>query len=541
MKLLQQLFGLSLFGKSRSKVIVADANSSSSSAGGLAADKTTDVANFACNSTLCRQLPVNGDIVDNDIVVSRVPDSDRSEITTPSSPSSPMRCWSPTANRICWGSPSARRSTTRRGVATSAELERDGLTEDSKLPRSRSLIRTNPWLPASSPPTDRRHLGLRRSPSGSGSASCPPTPADSPAESGRRWRLTETASGEETTAVASEGYCSVSSLCTMSDSATVSTTACSDDMQMSVDSLASLFPTLVCSSSTSFHDDKTSASGTFCESVVDSGIVVSSTSIVDADADSVSTVYDGEVQRRRDFDMVAIGSTKCVRSSDSETPTNQSKKTSSSSATKLTQRLSALQAALDRGSADDYDFDADVFPFGSKVRQRPATTPVTQQQQNQRPDTPTQPVLSQSRDVEEISSSLAASVERLRRGRVAVDGAFGRALAEDGRRQRERTRLRRRMVEAQRDVLLGTLRDLRRELDGQCRRLQAAYDVVLTNRWPLLHADTAYATRTAANLQSSVCQPAVWESTTSMRRCTWLLWNVIDFSRLLCSFVPPRS
>lgn len=84
-------------------------------------------------------------------------------------------------------------------------------------------------------------------------------------------------------------------------------------------------------------------------------------------------------------------------------------------------------------------------------------------------------------------------MERLRRGRAAVDGAFGRALAEDRRRQRELTQLRRRMVEAQRDVLLGTLKDLRCELDGQCRRLQAAYDVVLSSRWPRLHADTAYA------------------------------------------------
>ena len=108
--------------------------------------------------------------------------------------------------------------------------------------------------------------------------------------------------------------------------------------------------------------------------------------------------------------------------------------------------------------------------------------------------TPSPGSLSQSRSVDEISSSLAASVERLHRGRAAVDGAFSRALAEDRRRQRELTRLRRRLVEAQRDVLLGTLRDLRRDLDDQCRRLQTAYDAVLTARWPQLHANTAYTT-----------------------------------------------
>lgn len=113
--------------------------------------------------------------------------------------------------------------------------------------------------------------------------------------------------------------------------------------------------------------------------------------------------------------------------------------------------------------------------------------------------------VSQRRSVDDISTSLASSVERLHRGRAAVDGAFSRALAEDRRRQRELARLRRRMVEAQRDVLLGTLADLRRELEDQCRRLQTAYDAVLTARWPRLHANTAY-TGTAL---PPLCQPAV--------------------------------
>jgi len=490
MKLLQQLFSLSLFRRSRSKVIGADANDGG---GGSTGSKTIGIAGVACDSTISHQSAVVADVVNSDVVGSRVQDDvcDKPEITTPSSP---MRCWSPTANRICWGSPSARRSATQRGHGGMAEL-----------PRSRSLIRTNPWLPPSSPPIDRRHLGRGRSPSpasGSGSASCPMTPTDSPAESVRRWRLVDTIGGEGTTPVASEGYCSVSSLCTMSDSATLSTTACSDDLQMSVDSLASLFPTLMSSSSTSFHDDKTSGSGAFCESVIDSGIVTSTTSIVDVDADSVSTAYDGEVQYKNDFDVVATQSTKSVRSVDGETPT--------ASAT-LTRHLSAVQSALDRGTTNEYDFDADVFPFGgSKMPQRPAVALPTQQHQKQRSDLDQMPsTVSPSRDVEEISSSLAASVERLRRGRIAVDGAFGRALAEDSRRQRELVRLRRRMVEAQRDVLLGTLRDLRRELDGQCRRLQAAYDVVLTSRWPRLHADTAYSSPTAALSLPSLCQSAI--------------------------------
>jgi len=280
---------------------------------------------------------------------------------------------------------------------------------------------------------------------------------------------------------------------------------------MSVDSLASLFPTLMSSSSTSFHDDKTSGSGVFCDSVVDSGIVVSTTSIADVDVDSVFAVYDGEDQQRKgDCDLVSAQSTKSVRLSDCGTPTNQYK-TSSASATTLTEHLYAVQTALGCANASDYEFDADVFPFGSEVSQKRAAAQPTQHSQKQLDlsHTPLQPVTSPSRNAEEISSSLAASVEQLRRGRVAVDGAFGRALAEDRRRQRELTRLRRRMVEAQRDVLIGTLRDLRRDLDDQCRRLQAAYDTVLTARWPRLHADTEFLISTSAHPPPLMCQSAI--------------------------------
>lgn len=455
MKLLLQLFGgngLSLFGRSRSKVT----DNGAGSTGGSTPNKTTQLADVGRHSGTCRQsVDIGRNVADE-------PET----VATPSSPAA--SCWSPPVNRICWGSPLARR-------AAAADL--GSTKEQARLPRSRSLIRTNPWLPPSSPPADRRHHragGLGgRSPSPTVSVSCPSTPADSPAKSGRRWRLVEGPTGgggspEGTTPVASEGYCSVSSLCTMSEG-TLSTTACSDEMQMSVDSLASLFPTLMSSSSTSFHDDKPSAFG---DSVVDSGIVV--------EPDSV--------QRRDDFDALATPSTGSDRSSDCGTPTNKT--------TSLREHLGAVQAALERGVSDDHQFDADVFPFGSPARQRPGVAVL------QRSDRGSPSALTQSRSVDEISSSLAASVERLHRGRAAVDGAFSRALAEDRRRARELARLRRRMVEAQRDVLLGTLRDLRRELDDQCRRLQAAYDVVLSARWPRLHANTAYAV-------PSLCQLAV--------------------------------
>jgi len=509
MKLLQQLFGLSLFGRSRSKVSVDISNNSggdSIGGGGPPTNETTGVEGVAD----CRSI-VAADAVD------RLPaDCDRADIASSTEwwPRSPTNCWSQTANRICWGSPAARRSTSRRAVPAAADLRDSRRTADTKLPRSRSQIRTNPWLPPSSPPPDRHLLGLGRcrSPptSGSGSASCPSTPADSPLESGRRCRrLVESASGgredeEETTPVASEGYCSVSSLCTMSDGAcTVSTTACSDDMQMSVDSLASLFPTMMSSSSASFNDDKTGGviNGAFCgESVVDSGIVVSTPSIVN---------FDGETQRKEDFDAVAAAaaaatsSTGSDRSSHCDTPTNQRKRTSSSASSALSEHLCAVQTALEHGSAKDHEFDADVFPFGTEVHQRSSAWPPAQKLGGHAPSRP--PSLSPPpRGVEEISSSLAGSVERLRRGRIAVDGAFGRALAEDRRRQRELVRVRRRMVEAQRDVLLGTLRDLRRDLDDQCRRLQVAYDAILAARWPQLHADTAFVSRQL----SSTCQSA---------------------------------
>jgi len=345
MKLLQQLFGLSLFGgKSRAKVIVNDSTGPPATA-----NKTTQVASVACDSELCRQSAV--------VHVSRaVRDSDTADITSTSSSagSSPPKGWSPSANRICWGSPSARRSAVWRGVVAAdlgGHIRSVTRGDSDALPRSRSMIRTNPWLPPSSPATDRRSQFSAASGSGD-SASCPPTPADSPsAESARRWRLVAGTDGM--TPVASEGYCSVSSLCTTSDSATLSTTACSDDLQMSVDSLASLFPTLMSSSSTSFYDDKTSGSGTFCDSVVDSGIVVVS------NASSASAVHEGEAQRHKEFDLMAD---ERARASDDETQKNQHQTTST-----LTRHLRVVQAALDRGTANDYDFDAELLPFGSKV------------------------------------------------------------------------------------------------------------------------------------------------------------------------------
>jgi hypothetical protein len=93
----------------------------------------------------------------------------------------------------------------------------------------------------------------------------------------------------------------------------------------------------------------------------------------------------------------------------------------------------------------------------------------------------------QQRGMRQIKSSLAVSVDRLRRDRVAVDEAFRRARSEERHRAHELSRLRRRVAEARRDVLLGTLRELSRELRGQCRRLQAAYDTLLAARWPQLH------------------------------------------------------
>jgi len=482
MKLLQQLFGgngLSWFGRSRTKV--------NASSGAVEANKTTHVTGDACGPTSDRQMLVTADVVDDcDSVVSRSTDSDESDVTARLSHS----CWSPAANRICWGSPSSRQR------AVDLEQDGGGWMDDVKLPHSRSLIRTNPWLPPSSPPLDRcQFASLRRSPSplsGSGSMSCPSTPADSPVEPGRRWHLTADDSAEATTPVASEGYYSVSSLCTMSDSAAVSTTACSDEMQMSVDSLASLFPTLMSSSSTSFHDGG-GASAAFVDSVVDSGIVLSTTSL--ADVDSAASA----VQQKEVFDVPSTRSTENDRLSSHGTATNKWRMTTSSPAT-LREHLSAVQTALDRGHTSDYKFDSDVFPFGAELRQRPTSTE-HHQSRSDRGHTSLQ-----SRGVEEISESLAASVERLRRGRLAVEGAFSRALAEDRRRQRELTRLRRRMIEAQRDVLLGTLRDLRRDLDDQCRRLQTAYDAVLAARWPRLHINTAYVNSASVRLLPTTCQ-----------------------------------
>jgi len=91
------------------------------------------------------------------------------------------------------------------------------------------------------------------------------------------------------------------------------------------------------------------------------------------------------------------------------------------------------------------------------------------------------------RTVNEISSSLAANLARLRRDKRAVEDTFSRARSQERQKARELARIRRQVFDARRDILLGTLKQLKKELERQCLRLQAAYDTVLSVRWRQLH------------------------------------------------------
>ena len=91
------------------------------------------------------------------------------------------------------------------------------------------------------------------------------------------------------------------------------------------------------------------------------------------------------------------------------------------------------------------------------------------------------------RSVNEISSSLAANIARLRRDKRAVEDAFSKARSQERLKGRELARIRRLVSDARRSILLGTLKQLKKELERQCLRLQAAYDTVLSVRWQQLH------------------------------------------------------
>jgi hypothetical protein len=93
------------------------------------------------------------------------------------------------------------------------------------------------------------------------------------------------------------------------------------------------------------------------------------------------------------------------------------------------------------------------------------------------------------RTLNEISSSLAANIARLRRDRKSVDDAFSKVRSEQRLKARELARIKRQTADARREVLIRTVEQLGQELQGQCRRLQMAYDTVLAARWPTLHGD----------------------------------------------------
>lgn len=102
---------------------------------------------------------------------------------------------------------------------------------------------------------------------------------------------------------------------------------------------------------------------------------------------------------------------------------------------------------------------------------------------------PDDSLITTQRTVNEISSSLAANIARLRRDRKCVDDAFSKARCEQRLKARELARIKRQTADARRGVLIRTVEQLSQELEGQCRRLQVAYDTVLTARWPKLHCD----------------------------------------------------
>ena len=92
-------------------------------------------------------------------------------------------------------------------------------------------------------------------------------------------------------------------------------------------------------------------------------------------------------------------------------------------------------------------------------------------------------LVNQTRSLDEIRSSLQEKVMRLRREKLLVDEKVRQAQDEDRIRRQEKLRVQRQLTSYRKHVMLRTLHELRAQLERQTERLQATYSDVLDARW----------------------------------------------------------
>ena len=94
-----------------------------------------------------------------------------------------------------------------------------------------------------------------------------------------------------------------------------------------------------------------------------------------------------------------------------------------------------------------------------------------------------------TRSLDEIRSSLREKVMRLRREKQLVDEKVRLAQDEDRIRRQEKLRVQRQLTSYRKHVMLRTLREMRAQLERQTERLQATYTDVLDTRWTNCRGD----------------------------------------------------
>lgn len=91
------------------------------------------------------------------------------------------------------------------------------------------------------------------------------------------------------------------------------------------------------------------------------------------------------------------------------------------------------------------------------------------------------------RRLDEIRSSLSQKVRKLREEKLLVDAKIRQAQEEERIRAQEMARFQKQLTQYRKQLLLQTLRDLKSQLDNQSQRLQTAYSTVLDTKLHEIH------------------------------------------------------
>jgi hypothetical protein len=90
--------------------------------------------------------------------------------------------------------------------------------------------------------------------------------------------------------------------------------------------------------------------------------------------------------------------------------------------------------------------------------------------------------------LDEIRSSLSQKVRKLREEKLVVDAKIRQAQEEERIRVQEMMRFQKQLTQYRKQLLLQTLRDLKNQLDDQSKRLQTAYSTVLNVQMQDIHS-----------------------------------------------------